>query len=323
MGKSRAGNPEAGGHRFFIVDVFGQEKYSGNQLAVVLPAGKIDSGTMQRIAREFNFPETTFIIDRRARQGAYGVRIFTPFKEIPFAGHPCLGTAYVIRKLLAKRGADEIILDLQAGRIPVRFPSDGSDLLWMTQLSPVFGKTHDAKAFARVLGLKAKDFDARFPIQQVSTGFEWLLVPLTNLSAVKRAAIDMQAYRAYFAKSGSLPVFPFSPETYDPTNRINSRSFAPDFGVPEDPATGSANGCLAGYLAYHAYFGPGPVRVSVEQGYEMGRKSILHLDAESAPVREKGKKGEKGHKREKSKQAAAISVRVGGKVFEVAEGRLV
>lgn len=322
MKKAEREPKAADGHRFFIVDVFGQEKYSGNQLAVVLPSGKIDSATMQRIAREFNFPETTFILDRRARQVAYGVRIFTPFKEIPFAGHPCLGTAHVVRKLLAKRGTAEIILDLKAGRIPVRFPSDGSDILWMTQLPPVFGKTHDPRAFAKVLGLKAKDFDARFPIQQVSTGFEWLLAPLKNLSAVKRAAIDMRAYRGYFAKSGTLPVFPFSPETYDPANSLNARSFAPDFGVPEDPATGSANGCLAGYLAHHAYFGPGPVRISVEQGFEMGRKSILHLEAGSAPGNAKRRNGGGAGKGGKGKQAGAIAVRVGGKVFEVAEGRL-
>jgi trans-2,3-dihydro-3-hydroxyanthranilate isomerase len=298
------------GHRFFIVDVFAETKYSGNQLAVVLPTGRVDTEIMQRIAREFNFPETTFILDRREKQGAYGVRIFTPFKEVPFAGHPCLGTAYIIRKVLAKRGCREIILDLKAGRIPVRFAADGSDLLWMTQLPPVFGKTHEAKNLAKVLGLKARDFDNRFPIQQVSTGFEWLLVPLAGMDAIKRAAIDMKAYHAYFAKAAGLPIFVFSPETYDPANRINSRSFAPDFGVPEDPATGSANGCLAGYLFHHGYFGTGPLSVSVEQGYEMGRKSILHLDAATTA------------KTVRSKKPTAISVRVGGKVFEVAEGRL-
>ncbi len=318
-----------GGHRFFIVDVFGECKYSGNQLAVVLPARKLETAEMQAIAREFNFSETTFIPSVSPRQGAYAVRIFTPRGEVPFAGHPCLGTAHIILKHLAKPGTRDIVLDLKAGRIPVRCGDDGAGLLWMRQLAPVFGKTHDAKAFAKVLGLDpgkaekagragrtgsiggAGDFDARFPIQQVSTGMEFLLVPLKNLAAVEKAATDMAAYRKYFlgqaidAATGArgLPIFLFCAETRDPANRIHARMFADMFGIPEDPATGSANGCLAGYLIKHGYFGKGPVRVSVEQGYEMGRNSILHIDA-----RAKGRN---------------IEVQVGGKVFDVAEGRLV
>lgn len=308
------------GHRFFIVDVFGEEKYAGNQLAVVVPETEIPSAEMQRIAFEFNFPETTFILGG-VKAGAYPVRIFTPRKEVPFAGHPTLGTAYIIRKLFAGKGAKEVVLKLKAGRIPVRFGSAGgkreskgnqggkeseSGLLWMKQLPPVFGKIHDPKRFAPVLGLGAKDFDSRFPIQQVSTGFEWLLAPLKNLAAVKKAGTDLAAYNAYFRKAGSgLPIFLFSPETYHSSNAINARSFAHEFGVPEDPATGSANGCLAGYLVKHGYFGGGPVRVSVEQGFEMGRKSILHLDADH-----------------EDQAKGAIVVNVGGKVIEVAEGRL-
>jgi trans-2,3-dihydro-3-hydroxyanthranilate isomerase len=303
---AKISGPVQAGHRFFIVDVFGERKYSGNQLAVVLPSGPIGDAEMQSIALEFNFPETTFILDARAKQGAYRVRIFTPRKEVPFAGHPTLGTAWIIRKLLAKTGTGEIVLDLKAGRIPVRFETGGSELLWMKQLAPVFGKTHEPKAIAKVLGLSVKDFDARFPIQQVSTGMEFLLVPLKNLAAVKKARTDLGAYRNYFdAHSGAgdgLPIFLFSPETYEPANRINARMFADLFGIPEDPATGSANGCLAGYLVRHRYFGPGPVNARVEQGYEMGRKSLLHLD-----VRARGR---------------SIEVQVGGKVFEVAEGRL-
>jgi trans-2,3-dihydro-3-hydroxyanthranilate isomerase len=290
------------GHRFFIVDVFGEEKYSGNQLAVVLPEGPIPDPIMQRIALEFNFPETTFILDSRIKNGAYRVRIFTPRKEVPFAGHPTLGTAYIIRKLLAKPGATDVVLDLKAGRIPVRFEEKDSGLLWMKQLAPKFGKIHEAKPIAKMLGLTLRDLDSRFPIRQVSTGMDFLLVPLKDLAAVKKARTDLPAYRKYFGEGQGLPIFLFSPETYEPANSINARMFADLFGIPEDPATGSANGCLAGYLVEHRYFGAGPVRVSVEQGYEMGRKSILHLDA-----RRKGRQ---------------IEVRVGGKVFEVAEGRL-
>lgn len=301
------------GHRFFIVDVFCQEKYSGNQLAVVVPDGPIRAAEMQRIAFEFNFPETTFILGggkpkgkSKEKPGAYPVRIFTPRKEVPFAGHPTLGTAFIIRKLFAAKGTEEIALDVKAGRIPVRFGKGEGGPLWMKQLPPAFGKTHDAKRFAPVLGLAAKDFDSRFPIQQVSTGFEWLLAPLKNLAAVKKAGTDIAAYDAYFRKPGSaLPILLFSPETYHASNAINARSFAHEFGIPEDPATGSANGCLAGYLVKHGYFGGGPLRISVEQGFEMGRNSILRLDAGY-------KDGSEGD----------IVVNVGGKVIEVAEGRL-
>ncbi|MDQ3003241.1 MAG: PhzF family phenazine biosynthesis protein [Fibrobacterota bacterium] len=257
---------------------------------------------MQKIALEFNFTETTFILDTRIHQGGYRVRIFTPRREVPFAGHPTLGTAYIIRKLLSKPGTAEIVLNLKAGHIPVRFEEKGSGLLWMKQLFPVFGKIHDAKPIAKILGLSLRDLDSHFPIQQVSTGFEFLLAPLKDLAAVKKARINMAAYGKYFGAVAGLPIFLFSPETYDPANRINARMFADGFGIPEDPATGSANGCLAGYLVKHGYLGVGPVNIRVEQGYEMGRKSILHLDA-----RFKGRN---------------IEVQVGGKVFEVAEGRL-
>ncbi|HKP98165.1 MAG TPA: PhzF family phenazine biosynthesis protein [Fibrobacteria bacterium] len=300
----------SGGHRFFIVDVFAEEKYTGNQLAVVLPRGRLSDAEMQRIAFEFNFPETTFILGTRAAGGAYPVRIFTPRREVPFAGHPTLGTAYVIRKVLAPAGAREIVLDLKAGRIPVRFEGGKSGLVWMRQNPPAFGKTHDRKALAGILGLASKDIDAGYPIQEVSTGMAFLMIPLKNLAAVKKARTDMAAYGAYFGRAGGrtprvtpgLPLFLFSRETYSRDARINCRMFADIFGIPEDPATGSANGCLAGYLVRYGYLGSGKVRIMVEQGYEMDRRSRLHLDADTV--------------------GPDIIVNVGGKVFEVAEGVL-
>ena len=292
------------GHRYFHLDVFGESKYSGNQLAVVLPESRITPAGMQAIAREFNFPETTFIQSNTAKRGAWPVRIFTPFREVPFAGHPTLGTAYAIREFLARGKPAEIVLDLKIGRIPVGFQDGSEGVIWMRQNAPAFGSVHSRAAVAGMLGLTAKDVDPRFPAQEVSTGFNWLLVPLKNLDAVKRARMDLAACEAHFRKPPEAvpPIFLFSPETYTRESRINSRSFAPQFGVPEDPATGSANGNLAGWLSRHRYFGSDSVDISVEQGWEMGRKSRLHLRAES---------GSKG-----------ITVEVGGRVFEVAEGRL-
>jgi trans-2,3-dihydro-3-hydroxyanthranilate isomerase len=313
-------------HRYFHVDVFGEAKYSGNPLAVVLPSAPMQATGMQAIAREFNFPETTFVtsLKPKGKGGGYDVRIFTPQREVPFAGHPTLGTAYVIRRLLAESAASksgaakaragkpggaenrpgEIVLNLKIGPIPVRFPDGDSGVLWMRQKAPEFGPIHARTDVAGILGLASKDIDARFPVQEVSTGMRFLMIPLKDLDAVKRARTDPDAYRAHFRKGEGegLPLFLFSPETYAPGNRINCRMFADVFGIPEDPATGSANGCLAGYLARHRYFGSDAVDITVEQGYEMGRRSRLHLSARTA--------------------AKGIEVDVGGRVFPVAEGRL-
>jgi trans-2,3-dihydro-3-hydroxyanthranilate isomerase len=328
MGKGSAG------HRFFIVDVFGKEKFAGNQLAVVLPEGRLPDAAMQRIAREFNFAETTFVTSLKPKQGGYDVRIFTPRKEVPFAGHPTLGTAYVIRKVLGLKSPGEIGLNLKVGRIPVRFEKGKQGLLWVRQNPPVFGAIHQAKELAPALGLAEKDFDAAYPIQEATTGLPVLLVPLRNLAAVKKARTDMAAYEAYFAQAskragrsaggrapakrgnredargpfdGPLPMFVFSRETYTREAGINARMFADLFGVPEDAATGSANGCLAGYLLRYGYADrarteDGRIRIRVEQGYEMGRNSLLHLDAGAI--------------------GSLMDVNVGGKVFEVAEGLL-
>jgi trans-2,3-dihydro-3-hydroxyanthranilate isomerase len=297
----RIGGKSAGGHPFTLLDVFAESKYAGNQLAVVRPHRAIPDAEMQRIAFEFNFPETTFVRDLQLRKGGYDVRIFTPRKEVPFAGHPTLGTAHVIRGLLKGPKPETVILNLGVGPIPVRFDAAPSGLAWMRQRPPVFGKTHERKHIAKLLGLKARDFDPAFPIQEVSTGMLFLMIPLANLDAVKRARTHEDAYGNYFGGQG-LPLFLFSRETYAPGNQINCRMFAHLFGIPEDPATGSANGCLAGYLVKHAYFGAGRLAIKVEQGYEMGRKSLLHLDAEA-------RKG-------------GIEINVGGQVIETARGEL-
>jgi trans-2,3-dihydro-3-hydroxyanthranilate isomerase len=307
-------------HRFHIVDVFGESKYSGNQLAVVLPGGPLAQADMQAIAREFNFPETTFLgsltakggakggakrgANQGAKRGGYHVRIFTPRKEVPFAGHPTLGTAFVIRNHVASRKPPVIALDLGVGRIPVRFVPGEPGLAWMRQPAPVFGPIHARAAAAALVGLSSRDLDSRFPAQEVSTGMEFLLLPVKSLEAMRRASADRAACQAHFAKrpGGELPLFLFCPETYDPAHALNARMFADAFGIPEDPATGSANGCLAAYLGRYRYFGSGEVGVVVEQGYEIGRPSLLRISATE------GKQGPE--------------IEVGGRVIEVAEGRL-
>lgn len=154
-------------HTFFITDVFAEASYTGNQLGTLLDAADVTSIDMQKIAREFNFAETTFIRGGSLEQG-FDVRIFTPNTELPFAGHPTLGTAYLIRNEILKADISELTLNLGVGNIPVTFSEDG--VSWMKQKSPEFGSTVSREAIADELGLQASDIDGHFPVLPVSTG---------------------------------------------------------------------------------------------------------------------------------------------------------
>jgi len=289
--------------RFYLVDVFAEKKYAGNQLAVVAEAEKLSSVQMQRIANEFHFSETTFIISDTMRKGGYDVRIFTPQTELPFAGHPTLGTAFIIRHRISDKKPDRITLNLKVGQIPVSFERDEkeNDIIWMHQIPPTFGRTIDSQTMAEALNLRAEDIDERFPTQEVSTGIPFIIVPLKNLDAVKRARTD-RAKLLELAQNGSADILVFSRETYKKENNLNVRVFVDLLGIPEDPATGSGNGCLAGYLSHYEYFGNDKINIRVEQGYEIGRPSLLRLKAE----------------RRKEK----IDVHVGGRATLIATGNL-
>ena len=288
---------------FYIVDVFAEEKYAGNQLAVVRGAKALSDAEMQRIAKEMNYSETTFVLSDEKRDGGYDVRIFTPEKELPFAGHPTLGTAFVIQREIVRGQIDKIILNLKVGQIPVTFIYDEKhkDVLWMKQIEPTFGQTFSAESISRILGLDAREIDSKFVVQEVSTGVPFIIVPLKTLDALKRARISRDKYFEFIENTQAKAVLVFSPETYCKENDLNVRVFA-DYGVSEDPATGSANGCLAGYLVKHRYFGKPRINIRVEQGYEIGRPSLLLLKTED--------------KEEK------IDVHVGGKVVMSAKGEL-
>ena len=291
-------------YQFYIVDVFAQEKYAGNQLAVVRDAADISDSQMLRITKEMNYSETTFILSEEPRQGGYDVRIFTPAAEVPFAGHPTLGTAFVIQREIMKEPAGSVILNLKVGQIPVTSGPGGKDnsILWMKQIEPVFDTVFDASDIARVLTIEKDDIDEGFPIQEVSTGMFFIIVPLKNLAAVKRARVARDQYFELVEKTQAKAILIFSPETYNQDKNLNVRVFCDYVGIPEDPATGSGNGCLAGYLVKHRYFGNDKIDIRVEQGYEISRPSLLYLRAEN-------KQGK-------------IDVSVGGKVIMVAKGQL-
>jgi trans-2,3-dihydro-3-hydroxyanthranilate isomerase len=288
------------GQPFTFLDVFTDKKYAGNQLAVFKNAGGLSSEEMQYIAREINFSETTFILSSDKNNGGYDVRIFTPKEEVPFAGHPTLGTAYIIRNEIDADKPDQVRLNLRVGQIPVDFKQDSTG--WMKQMQPLFGEKHPADSLANVLGLNIADMDSRFPIQEVSTGLPFYIVPLKSITALKSAKINKEKYFNLIENTESKGILIFCPETHDPHNNISVRVFVDYYGVPEDPATGSGNGCLAGYLANYRYFGDDSINIRSEQGYEIGRPSLLLLKAE--------KRGEN------------IKISVGGKCIIVAHGDL-
>ncbi len=287
---------------FNILDVFAEEKYAGNQLAVFREVGNLSDIEMQKIAREINFSETTFILSDQPQDGSYRVRIFTPKTEVPFAGHPTLGTAYVIQQEIIKRPVAEVHLHLKVGQIPVSFDyhQDVPQTLWMRQQPPTFGPVFTPAEIAAGLKITEDVIDRGFPIQEVSTGLPFILVPLKSLAAVQTTPIVRVSDFDLIHSTQSKAVMIFAPECHEPANQLHVRVYADFYGVPEDPATGSANGCLAGYLAKHRYFGNSKVDIRVEQGHEMGRSSLLFLRAQ-----------ESGNQ---------IEVTVGGKVVPVATG---
>lgn len=292
-------------HTFAIVDVFAEMKYAGNQLAVFTDAGDLSDEEMQLFAKEMNYSETTFILSDKKRKGGYDVRIFTPAEEIPFAGHPTLGTAFVIQQEIIRKPIEKVVLNLRVGQIPVAlsFSKGEVDDLWMEQKHPEFGQEIDKTVIARSLSIEETDIDDRYPVQEVSTGLPFMIVPLKTLEAVKKARTNRDVFFGLIADTEAKAPLIFCPETYNPKNDLNCRVFVDYYGISEDPATGSANGCLAGYLVKHRYFGGTRINVRVEQGYEIGRPSLLYLKAEM--------------------NADAIDVLVGGKVFKIAKGEFV
>lgn len=283
---------------FFFTDVFTKHRYGGNQLATFIDCESLSDRDMQKIAREINFSETTFITSRQPRDGGFDVRIFTPKAELDFAGHPTLGTAHVIRNKLALTTANEIRLNLGVGQIPVTF-AEGS-VVWMKQMPPTFGRQRNASSLAQVLGIETADIDPRFPIEEVSTGFPHIIVPLRDLDALKRSKIDKDNYFALVTQAWARNILVFSREAYEPGHSLSVRVFADFYGVPEDAATGSGNGCLAAYLVRHRLFGSPDLDVLAGQGYEMERPSTLALRA--------------------NQSQSEIEVFVGGNVVDVAEG---
>jgi trans-2,3-dihydro-3-hydroxyanthranilate isomerase len=286
---------------FLQLDVFSAKRLEGNPLAVFPDARDLSSDEMQALAREMNLSETTFILPREAsveREQGVRVRIFTVEEELPFAGHPTLGTAFALRN---GTGRGEVVLDLNVGRIPVRFEDRPGEPAFgeMAQVDPQFGPFGDRAAAALAAGLSESDLDPSLPVQTVSTGLAFTIVPLRSLEAARRLRLDPARCAECLAGSGGKSLYFVTRETVDLRARLHARMV---FYGGEDPATGSAAGCTAAWMVAHGVAAPGE-RVLIEQGLEIKRPSRIFVSA--------SRRGDQ-----------VCGVRVGGHAVEVLRGEV-
>jgi trans-2,3-dihydro-3-hydroxyanthranilate isomerase len=266
-------------YRLIHVDVFTRTRFGGNQLAVLPEAIGLADDELQAIAREMNFSETTFVLPPPDPSADARVRIFTPGRELPFAGHPVVGTAFVLAR---ERGKTDLRLELGIGTLGVQAdPGDGAlGGAVMEQPLPTFETAPDADpaVLAGLLGLDPSDLAVETPAEIGSAGNPFLYVRLRSLDAVRRARGVADAWERYFAGHPHAAMYLFSTETEAPAAAAHARMFSLALGasVREDPATGSAAGPAAGYLLRHGLAAPG--RLLLEQGYEMLRPSQLEVD---------------------------------------------
>jgi trans-2,3-dihydro-3-hydroxyanthranilate isomerase len=259
---------------FVQLDVFTSVPLEGNQLAVFPDARSLTDTEMQALAREMNLSETTFVIPRDPpTEKGVRVRIFTVTEELPFAGHPTLGTAMVLR---GSSGAEKIVLDLNVGQIPVQFTSkDGLPFGQMTQRDPQFGQTHSREDVARAAGISLDDIADDVPIQTVSTGNAFAMVPLRSLSILQKLAPTWSAMHSYLSRTDAKFFYFVSRETLNHGAKLQARMI---FYGGEDPATGSAAGPCVAWAVQHGVIAPDE-QALIEQGVEMKRKSRIYVAA--------------------------------------------
>jgi len=286
---------------FVQLDVFTAVPLEGNPLAVFPDGRGLTDKEMQALAREMNLSETTFILPRdTATEQKHGVQVryFTPEEELPFAGHPTLGTGYFLHR---QTNQPEVRLDLKAGIIPVSFHKDSEGRVFgeMRQNDPEFGSLHSAEAIAPLAGLEASDFDPSLPIQTVSTGLIFAIAPVRSLKALQKIRLNWPLAEDYLAKTDAKFIFFLSRETSDPAARVQARMI---FYNGEDPATGSASGCAAAWMVRYGVSQPDE-QVRIDQGIEIGRRSLIYVRA--------GRDGDR-----------VVNVRVGGNTVEILRGEV-
>jgi trans-2,3-dihydro-3-hydroxyanthranilate isomerase len=284
---------------YVLVDVFTHNPLEGNQLAVFTDARGLSDAEMQALAKETNLSETTFILPREEAvelEKGVRVRIFTTQEELPFAGHPTLGTGWL---LWQQRGGSAVELELNVGKIPLSFAADAQGRIWgeMRQRDPVFGEVYRAEDVAKATGVPLDFIDATLPIQTVSTGMPFTIVTLKSLAAMRELRVDQKGASAFTTEHDSKFFYFVSRETVTPGATLHARM---QFYNGEDPATGSAAGCCTAWAVQHGVL-TSEKRGLIEQGLEMGRPSFLQIS---------GRKNGQG----------VTDVRVGGGVVEIARG---
>ncbi|HVJ04572.1 MAG TPA: PhzF family phenazine biosynthesis protein [Candidatus Saccharimonadales bacterium] len=289
-------------YSYVLLDVFTHNALEGNQLAVFTDARGLSDSEMQALAKETNLSETTFILPRDAeeeREKGVRVRIFTTQEELPFAGHPTLGTAWVLGQQRAEAHVD---LDLNVGKIPVRFTANDRGQLVgeMRQRDPEFGETYRPELIAQATGVPLNFFDTALPIQTVSTGTPFIIVPLKSLRFMRELRVDQKSASAFTREHDGKFFYFVTRETETPGATLHARM---QFYNGEDSATGSAAGCCAAWSVQYDVLGS-EVQGLIEQGLEMGRPSFIRIQ---------GRKTELG----------ITDIRVGGEVVEVARGEFV
>ena len=289
---------------FFQVDVFTNRPFGGNPLAVIMGAEGLTSETMQKIAKEMNLSEITFILPPGKFPADFSIRIFTPEKELSFAGHPTLGTAHILRETGKVPSSDNLMkLAMKAGIVTVT-QKNKENLLFMTQPLPEFQlPLIYAADISDVLGIPKSSINScSYPIQIVSTGLPVLIVPIISLDALKKIEIDISRMKHVLAPLDTDMIYAFTQETIHSNASVHSRAFAPALGISEDPATGSAAGAMGAYLCKNNLVSKcASKNIYIEQGYQMGRPSSLHVEVEQENNEIK-------------------SIRVGGKSVTVIEG---
>lgn len=296
-------------YQFFQLDVFTENKFEGNPLAVFPEAEGISDTEMQKIANEMNLSETVFVLN--SDKALKKLRIFTPRRELPLAGHPVVGTWNLLAQLgvtpQTENGVVEIEQELNLGVLPVRIEfRDGKPFqVIMTQgkFEALETVSDEIEKLAESLGLKTGDLNAGddLPAQTVSTGIKSLAVPLKSLDALSRIKVNSSALCEIYLARGAIGCYVFTFETKDKTSKVHARFFAPDDNIPEDPATGSAAGALSGYLIHHGAIDTN--KFTIEQGDFMNRPSRIFADVE----------GNKGN---------VEQVKIGGSSVVVAKGEI-
>jgi trans-2,3-dihydro-3-hydroxyanthranilate isomerase len=262
-------------YRYRVVDVFTRNALEGNPLAVFLDPSGLDGAAMQKIAGELNLSETVFLQPPGRPECAIGIRIFTPARELPFAGHPTIGTAFVAIRENLVPDSSSFIIEEKVGPVPVRAEAGDPPLIWLTTPPIHFGPSLDSSLCATAVGLDPQDL-LDLPPQVASAGNPTLFIPVKNPDVVDRSRLDNAGYSKLkpFFKDQAVCVFVFAPAK----EGAYSRMFAPEHGVSEDPATGSSTGPLALYMMRHKLVSSAHgTRFVSEQGKKMGRRSLLHV----------------------------------------------